>query len=235
MFKDRWRAMLGSEGSSVSARPAGGSAAIVRQPSGSDSRGGEEIQRRHSPGLDQFVHSIQEEHNLSILDLAGASQANVTFITSLGHRLYSDDIVHALDTAFGDGDFFANQEDPERVARFMGQALDFEQGQFGGALVWDTLQFLSPALLRQTVDQLHHVLQPGACLLAYFNADEKQPSIPAYSYRIGDPKTIVLSPKGKRRRAQFFNNRALEKLFENFHSVKFFLTRDHLREVIVKR
>lgn len=227
--------MLGSEGSSIPASPAGRPAAVVSHPSEKAARGGEEIQRRQSPGLDQFVHSIQEEHNISVLDLAGASQANVTFITNLGHRLYSDDIVHALDVAFGEGDFFANQEDPERVARFMGQSLDFEQGQFGGALVWDTLQFLSPALLRQTVDQLHHVLQPGACLLAFFNADEKQSSIPAYSYRIADSKTIVLASKGKRRRAQFFNNRALEKLFENFHSVKFFLTRDHLREVIVKR
>jgi hypothetical protein len=32
-----------------------------------------------------------------------------------------------------------------------------------------------------------------------------------------------------------FNNRSLEKLFGKFESVKFFLTRDNLREVIVRR
>jgi hypothetical protein len=31
-----------------------------------------------------------------------------------------------------------------------------------------------------------------------------------------------------------FNNRSLEKLFGGFESVKFFLTKDRLREVIVK-
>jgi len=44
-----------------------------------------------------------------------------------------------------------------------------------------------------------------------------------------------LTPRGPRARAQYFNNRSLEKLFQKFHSVKFFLTRDSLREVIVRR
>ena len=34
---------------------------------------------------------------------------------------------------------------------------------------------------------------------------------------------------------QYFNNRGIEKLFERFEAVKFFLTRDALREVVVKR
>ena len=38
-----------------------------------------------------------------------------------------------------------------------------------------------------------------------------------------------------RRPLQLFNNRGVEKLFQRFHSVKFFLARDHLREVIVRR
>jgi hypothetical protein len=32
-----------------------------------------------------------------------------------------------------------------------------------------------------------------------------------------------------------FNNRSLERLFEEFDSIKFFLTRDSIREVIVSR
>jgi hypothetical protein len=39
---------------------------------------------------------------------------------------------------------------------------------------------------------------------------------------------------GLRRPAQLFNNRGLERLFGRFDSVKFFLTRERLREVIVK-
>ena len=191
---------------------------------------------RSSNGLDQFFSSLQDRENLTILDLAGASQANVSFITNLGHRIYSEDILHTLGEAFGSGgDFLENQADPQRMATFLRQSLDFPDAHFDGALVWDTLQFLSPPLLQETVDRLALILRPQASLLAFFNAEEKVKSIPLYSYRIVNSKTLSLHPRGERNAAQFFNNRTLEKLFQNFYSVKFFLTRDHLREVIVKR
>jgi hypothetical protein len=38
-----------------------------------------------------------------------------------------------------------------------------------------------------------------------------------------------------RRPVQRFNNRGVEKLFQRFQSVKFFLARDNLREVVVRR
>jgi hypothetical protein len=79
------------------------------------------------------------------------------------------------------------------------------------------------------------MLRPGSYMLALFHAEERVETIPTYSYRVQDRKTITLAPRGRRRPAQFFNNRSLEKLFQDFDSVKFFLTRDHLREVIVRR
>jgi hypothetical protein len=179
---------------------------------------------------------MKGQSGLSILDLAGANQANLTFIMNQGHRPSADDILHALDSAFGRGpDFFANQAIPEKVDQFASQSLDFGENKFDAALVWDSLQFLAPPLLQQTIGQLHHVLKPGACLLAFFNADEKRTTIPSYSYRIIDGKTIALVAKGPPRPAQYFNNRGIEKMFADFRSVKFFLTRDHLREVIVWR
>ena len=194
------------------------------------------LQSRSSNGLDQFFSSIQDQQNLSILDFAGASQANVGFITNLGHRIYSNDILRTLDEAFGcDGDFVANQSDPERSAFFLRECLDFSEHCFDGALVWDTLQFLAPPLLQEAVDRLHRVLRPGSALLAFFHADEKVDSVPLYNYRIIESKTLSLTPRGQRKPAQYFNNRSLEKLFQRFNSVKFFLTRDHLREVIVRR
>jgi len=202
-----------------------------------DSRSGSKTpqETRHSHGLDQFCSSLEERPGLSILDLAGASQATISFLTNYGHKLYSDDFIHQLDLAFGDGDFYENQSNPLKAGEFLDTALNFAPGQFDGALVWDTLQFVSGSLLTTVVQKLHRVLQPGASLLAFFHAEERVETIPTYSYRIADHRTISLVPRGKRKPAQFFNNRSLEKLFQDFGSVKFFLTRDHLREVIVRR
>lgn len=190
-------------------------------------------QTRNSNGLDQFFSSLDGRDTLSILDFAGASQANVTFITNLGHRIYSEDVLASIDEVFG-ADPEA-QSNPVRIEMFLNQVLDFPEEQFDGALVWDVLQFLSPAAAQATLDRLYRILRPQSYVLAFFNASEKVASIPSYHYRITDSKTLLLSQRGNRVPTQFFNNRSIEKLFQHYESIKFFLTRDSLREVIVKR
>lgn len=194
------------------------------------------MQTRNSSGLAEFCASLEERPGLNILDLAAANQHTVSFITNYGHRLYSDDILRQLDETFGTGaDFFENQQNPRLLQEFLDKALLFPEQEFDGALVWDTLQFLSAPVLAAVIERLHQILRPGSCTLALFSANEHAQEVPLYSYRMIDPKTIGLNSRGARKPAQPFNNRALEKLFHNFHSVKFFLTRDHLREVIVRR
>lgn len=193
------------------------------------------MQTRQSRGLDQFCASLEERPGLNILDLAGVNQPTISFLTNYGHRLCSDDFMHQLDQCFGDGDFYENQANPLKVGKFLEATLSFPDQEFDGALVWDTLQFLTSPLLHTVVQRMHDMLRPGASMLAFFHAEERVDTIPTYSYRISDHRTLELAPRGKRRPAQFFNNRSLEKLFQDFESVKFFLTRDHLREVIVRR
>src|ERR1700682_3307364 len=106
---------------------------------------------KHSQGLDQFFSAISGQEGLNILDFAGASQANVSFITNLGHRLSSEDYLRSLEITFGDEHFYENQDGPEQAAKFLHDNLNFPPGHFDGALVWDALQFLSPPLLEATV------------------------------------------------------------------------------------
>jgi len=195
------------------------------------------LETRQSHGLDQFCASLGERPGLSILDFAGGSQATVSFITGYGHRLYSDDFLHQLDAAFGtgEGDFFENQANPLLVSRFVKAAFPFPDESFDGALVWDALQFLASPLLQTVVGKLHRVLRPGACLLAMFHTEERIETLPTYSYRVQDHHTVQMTAREQRKPAQVFTNRSLEKLFQDFQSVKFFLTRDRLREVIVRR
>src|SRR5262249_14634387 len=77
------------------------------------------LETRHSHGLEQFCSSLEEQPGLSILDLAGASQQTVSFLTNYGHRIYSDDFVHQLDQCFGDGDFYQNQSNPLMSGKFL--------------------------------------------------------------------------------------------------------------------
>ncbi|MCW5976946.1 MAG: class I SAM-dependent methyltransferase [Bryobacteraceae bacterium] len=192
-------------------------------------------QVKRSLGLAHFVSSIADNSGLSILDLGEISQPNVTFITTLGHRLYSEDLLRTLDSHMLDGDLAGGPAQPDRIEGFLHECLGFPASSLDGALVWDTLQYVSRPLLLAIVERLHEVLKPGACLLTLFHASERPQELPLFSYRIASPETLHLVSRGTRQSIQFFNNRGIEKLFERFSSVKFFLTRDNIREVIVSR
>jgi len=201
---------------------------------GSLSKDKEKLVQRQSRGLEQFFSYIRDQVGLSILDLSGANQENVNFITNLGHKLYSEDIARGLRDAFGDENP-TEQANPGRIEYFLKQNLDYEEGQFDGVLVWDSLEYMAPPLLAATVERLSRIVRPKSYLLAFFHVEEKMGAVPRYSFRIQAFNTLLFVDRGQRMPVQLFNNRSLEKLFGKFESVKFFLTREQLREVIVKR
>jgi hypothetical protein len=191
------------------------------------------LSARPSRGLEEFFTQIRDTSGLTILDLGGATQKNVSFITDLGHRLYSEDFLRILNETFG-ADDTVDQSNPGRIEYFLKQTLEYPEGHFDGVLVWDVLEYLNPVLLNAVVERLHHIVRPKAYMLAFFNSDDKQDEVPSYAFRIAQLNSLEVLQQGMRRPTQLYNNRSLEKLFGRFESVKFFLTRERLREVIIK-
>lgn len=201
------------------------------------SRSGEgsfEVTQRNSRALEQFFAYIRDETGLKILDLSGLNQHNASFITNLGHKLYSEDFLRNLTTLQAGVDSPESLH-PTEIDTFLRQNLDYPDNFFDGVLLWDVLTYLESRLLNATVDRLSHIVKPGSYLLAMFHAPEKTEQVPAYSYRIHNSSSLTLAGRGVQRPVQVFNNRNLEKMFQEFESIKFFLTRDNLREVIVRR
>ena len=188
---------------------------------------------RPSRGLEQFFFSLRDVVGLHVLDCGGANHDNVNFLISLGHKAYTQDLVRSIDDTFGPDP--ADQTNAGQIKSFVAQNLGYPEYTFDGVLLWDALQFMSPAVLTATVDRLYEVMRPNSYLLAFFSASERATKVPSYSFHIVDSKTMVVTDRGERPAGQVFNNRNLERLFGRFDSVKFFLTRDNLREVIVRR
>lgn len=191
------------------------------------------VATRVSRGLEQFFGHIRGQSGLTILDLGGASQENVSFITNLGHRLYSEDFLQILHDTFGVDDT-TDQSNSGQIDYFLRNSLEYPEHHFDGVLVWDALEYLEPALLAATMERLKRIVRPSSYMLAFFHSDDKLDAVPFYTFRIHDVNTLQVAQQGRRRPAQLFNNRSLEKLFGGFDSVKFFLTREQLREVIIK-
>jgi hypothetical protein len=192
------------------------------------------VTTRQSRGLEQFFTYIRDQSGLSILDMGGACQDNINFVTNLGHRITPQSILQSVDETFG-GVADTDQSNPHQIEKFLHENLEYRADSFDGVLLWDTLQFMAPALLNAVLGRLHQIVRPKSYLLVYFSSEERAKESPVYSFRIQDRTTLKLVARGTRPTAQVFNNRGLEKLFADFESVKFFLTRESLREVIVRR
>ena len=206
---------------------------VAAGPAGNKISRRQEPQTRLSRGLEQFFFNIRDVVGLAVLDSAGANQENINYLINLGHKVYSQDLVRSIDEAFGADP--AEQTSVSRIEYFLRQNFDYPPDTLDAVLLWDSLQFMAPPLLNATIERLYEMMRPKSYLLAFFTATERAVDVPSHSFRIVDNKTILLSERGIRPAGQVFNNRNLEKLFGKFESVKFFLTRESLREVIVRR
>jgi len=233
LLTDRLKSLLRGQRETGPAGPPLGSPKTAGPPRAKSSPGKPpQVATRPSRGLEEFFSYIRGQSGLTILDLGGATQQNVSFITGLGHRIYSENFLQVLNETFEGEE--TGQSNPGRIDYFLRQALDYPDGHFDGVLIWDVLEYLEPALLTAVVERLRKIVRPRSYMLAFFHSDIKVEAVPVYTFRIQDVNLLHITQEGTRNPAQLFNNRSLEKLFGSFESVKFFLTRERLREVIVK-
>jgi len=191
---------------------------------------------RRSIGLGEFMRSLNGtgEDKLSVLDLGSTSPANIAFLTDLGLRVYTEDVLRASkdpDYSVRDGD----GNESFAVEKFFKENLSYPENQFDAVLVWDATDYLPEPLVKPLVDRIYSLLKPHGTLLAFFHDKDAGPDMPYCRYHIVQPDTLELETRPSQRLQRVFNNRHVENLFKDFASRKFFLGRDNFREVIVVR
>ncbi len=206
---------------------------------------GEHITRRCT-GLQELTRALQREEAVRVLDLGPTSPKNITHFTGLGHRTYSEDVLLASrDPSLileGEGGPMID------VDRFLQENLRFEPEIFDAILCWDLFDYLHADLVKPVVGRLHSAMRPGGLLLGFFHTRDAGPDAPYHRYHIAGPDSLDLQripvppdhAEGAGRTPWFrlqrvFNNRHVENLFKEFRSIKFFLGRDNIREVLVVR
>lgn len=189
---------------------------------------------RRSTGFQEFIRAIAAPEGQRILDLGPTSPANLSFVTGLGHRAYNEDV---LLESHDPGLLKASPEGKQiiDVERFMAENLDHEKELFDAVLLWDVPDYLDESLVKPVVERIHKVTKPGGLLLGFFHTRDAGPDAPYYRYHIADKQTLELQRGPQFRLQRVFNNRHIENLFHDFASIKFFLGRDNIREVLVVR
>ena len=208
---------------------------------------------RRSSGLAELSRLLKSEEPLCILDIGSTSAANIRYFTERAHKIYSEDLLEAST----DQSLVTKDEQGQRVMdhkRFLNENLLFSAAQFDVVLCWNLADYLDESLVKPVVARLWSVTKPGGMLLAFFHTQEAGPDAPCYRYHVVNNDTLEMQhiearrdlrkgPTGAVHKSveksfrlqRVFNNRHIENLFRDFASIKFFLTRDNVREVLVVR
>ena len=188
---------------------------------------------RRSSGLGELTRLLKGSEGLAILDLGPTSPANITHFTGLGHRVYNEDVLLASQNP----EFQVKREGASSldVDRFFSENLVFRNVKFDAVLCWDIPDYLAEPLVKPMVERIASILNPKGYLLAFFHTKDAGPDAPYYRYHIDGAENLRLQRGPQIRLQRVFNNRHIENLFHDYASLKFFLARDNVREVLVVR
>jgi cyclopropane fatty-acyl-phospholipid synthase-like methyltransferase len=195
---------------------------------------------RISNGLKELLWNLDGLGRGTLLDLGPAWQTTLSFFIERGFRVSSEDILREWN------DFLKEEEvrlqglsaasetvdmtPTGRAARFLETTLQYPRASFDAVLAWDLLDYLEPALAKQTIAVMTDWLRPGGVVFALFHSKKPEGF---QRYRIADSNSLqiisaaVLCPAQK-----VYQNREIQDLFSRFRTMKSFVSRDQLRETL---
>jgi len=189
---------------------------------------------------------LNSQEALCGLDMGATSASNIRFFTDKGHNNYSEDLLRSShDPALRIQDSVGKSIADSK--KFLDENLIYPNALFDVVLCWNLPDYMEENLVKPTIDRLWSVMKPGALLLAFFHTRDAGPDSTCYRYHVTDSDMLEMqevkfappgrpaSEKKSPRLQRVFNNRHIENLFRDFSSIKFFLSRDAIREVLVVR
>jgi SAM-dependent methyltransferase len=190
---------------------------------------------RRSTGFQQFTRAILRPDGQTVLDLGSTSASNLHFITGLGHKAYNDDVLKTANS----GLFVKPGPEPGTttvdVDRFMEEELKYQPEFFDAVLMWDVCDYLPEPLVKPVVERIHRITKPRGALLAFFHTRDAGPQSPYCRFHIHNEETLELQPGPDFKLQRVFQNRHVENLFRDYTSIKFFLGKGDIREVLLVR
>jgi SAM-dependent methyltransferase len=190
---------------------------------------------RRSTGFNQFTKAILRPDGQRVLDLGSTSSSNINFITGLGHKAYNEDVLmEGNDSQL----VIAGPEEGSKtvdVARFLAEDLQYEPESFDAVLLWDVCDYLPEPLVKPVVERIYQITKPRGALLAFFHTRDAGAEAPYYRYHIKNEETLELQQGPHFQLQRVFQNRHVENLFHDYNSIKFFLGKENIREVLLVR
>src|ERR1700674_251139 len=148
------------------------------------SRAPDQTATRVSNGLKEFLWNLEGLGRGTLLDLGAAWQTTLNFFIERNFRVSTEDILRGWKT-FVDEEEARLREDPAlrekldttpegRASRFLKSNMQYKPASFDAVLLWDALDYLDPAMTKQTVACLTEVVRPAGPAVAMFHSTQAE-------------------------------------------------------------
>ena len=195
---------------------------------------------RLSNGLKELLWNLDGLERGTLIDMGPASQTTLSFFIERGFRVSSEDSLRSWKNFLNEEEArlkqdFAAGETIEmtpsaRAARFMKENLQYSRSSFDAVLLWDLLDYLEQAVVKQVVTSLTELLRPSGVVFAMFHSKKPEGF---QRYRVVDSTTLQMVPTPVICPAQrVYQNREIQDLFGRYRTMKSFIGRDQLRETL---
>jgi hypothetical protein len=193
---------------------------------------------RVSNGLKELLWNLDGLGRGTLLDLGAAWQTTLSFFIERSFRVSSEDLLRAWKEFLVKDEADARGKGPDsldvtpsgRAARFLESNLEYPESSFDAILLWDLLDYLEPAMAKQTVVCLTELLRPGGVVFAMFHSKKPEGF---QRYRVADSNTLqVISAPVLCPAQRVYQNREIQDLFGRYRTTKAFVGRDQLRETL---
>ena len=204
---------------------------------GSGSNSGERLPR-HSRGWVEVRTYLQQAESLRVLDFGWTSPSNINYLTTLGHSVYMANVVQDATRPEWLKPSSSNDKDNQTefdIDGFIAANLNFSGRDFDVILLWDTANFLPPEMVPALFARLRQALRPNGKLLAFFHGRLTGPETAFSRFQLGDGDNLMAFDSGNFPVRQVYQTRQVEKFLEGYSSIRFFLGKDNVREVIAVR
>src|SRR5271156_3521510 len=193
---------------------------------------------RVSNGLKEFLWNLDGLGRGTMLDLGPAWQTTLSFFIERGFRVTSDDILRGWKEFLSEEEARLREDSGARDAldmtpagravRFLSANLQYPKSSFDAVLLWDLLDYLEPAVAKQSVACITELIRPGGVVFAMFHSKKPEGF---QRYRVADSNTLQLINAPPICPAQkIYQNREIQDLFSRYRTSKSFIGRDQLRE-----
>ncbi|HEX4019660.1 MAG TPA: methyltransferase domain-containing protein [Acidobacteriaceae bacterium] len=179
---------------------------------------------------------LKAQDGLRVLDVGPTSPSNINYLTSLGHSVFMADLIEeSTKPEWIKKSTEEDSPDTYDAAAFIEKHMNFGHRMFDVVLLWDALNYVPEPLVSTVVRRLHEATVDEGEILCLFHTRANEKGSAFCRYHLTDTENIEMQEYTPHPPMHIYQNRAIEKLFAEYHFCRLFLAKDNLCEVLVTR